>query len=115
MPALAPLSPAINDAAPRAAPNGGPDDVRPRPIPRLQTLPRRCANPVREKRPHTQPRQIAQIAASIREFGFTNPILVDGERGVIAGHGRLLAARQLGMDTVPTIELAYLTAAQKRA
>ena len=68
----------------------------------------------RNARTHS-PAQVAQIAASIREFGFTNPVLVDGERGVIAGHGRLLAARQLGMDTVPTIELAHLTEAQKRA
>jgi DNA modification methylase len=59
--------------------------------------------------------QIAQIAASIREFGFTNPILVDGERGVIAGHGRLLAARKLGLTEVPTIELSHLSQAQKRA
>src|SRR5262245_5357555 len=50
--------------------------------------------------------QVAQIAASIREFGWTNPILVDGENGIIAGHGRLLAARKLGMDNVPVIELA---------
>ena len=59
--------------------------------------------------------QVAQIAVSIREFGFTNPILVDGDRGVIAGHGRLLAARQLGMTEVPTLELAHLTPAQRRA
>jgi DNA modification methylase len=59
--------------------------------------------------------QVAQIAASIREFGFTNPVLVDGERGIIAGHGRLLAARKLGMTEVPTIELSHLTPAQKRA
>lgn len=59
--------------------------------------------------------QIAQIAASIREFGFTNPILVDGENGIIAGHGRLSAARKLGMQEVPVIELAGLTDAQKRA
>lgn len=59
--------------------------------------------------------QIAQIAASIREFGWTNPILVDGDRGVIAGHGRLLAARKLELDTVPVIELAHLTPTQKRA
>ena len=58
---------------------------------------------------------MAEIAASIREFGFTNPILVDGENGIIAGHGRLLAARQLGMKTVPVIELAGLSEAQKRA
>ena len=68
----------------------------------------------RNARTHTDS-QIAQIAASIREFGFTNPILVDGERGVIAGHGRLLAARKLGMTEIPTIELAHLTSAQKRA
>ena len=59
--------------------------------------------------------QMAQIAASIREFGWTNPVLVDGENGVIAGHGRLLAARKLGMSTVPVIELTGLTEAQKRA
>ncbi|MEP9390624.1 site-specific DNA-methyltransferase [Mesorhizobium sp. KR9-304] len=59
--------------------------------------------------------QVAQIAASIREFGWTNPILVDGDNGIIAGHGRLLAARQLDMATVPVIELAGLSEAQKRA
>ena len=59
--------------------------------------------------------QMAQIAASIREFGFTNPVLVDADRGVIAGHGRLLAARKLGMAEVPTIELSHLTPAQRRA
>lgn len=59
--------------------------------------------------------QVAQIAASIVEFGWTNPILVDGTSGVIAGHGRLLAARQLGLATVPIIELTHLTLAQKRA
>jgi DNA modification methylase len=59
--------------------------------------------------------QVAQIAASIVEFGWTNPILVDGASGIIAGHGRLLAARQLGLAKVPVIELAHLTPAQKRA
>jgi DNA modification methylase len=59
--------------------------------------------------------QVAQIAASIREFGWTNPVLVDGESGIIAGHGRLLAARKLGMATVPVIELFGLSEAQKRA
>ena len=59
--------------------------------------------------------QVAQIAASIREFGFTNPVLVDAEGGVIAGHGRLLAARKLGMAEVPTLELNHLTPAQRRA
>jgi len=59
--------------------------------------------------------QVAQIAASIKEFGWTNPILVDGENGLIAGHGRLLAARKLGMVEVPVIELKSLTEAQKKA
>ncbi|WP_371824109.1 ParB/Srx family N-terminal domain-containing protein, partial [Hahella sp. HN01] len=58
---------------------------------------------------------MAQIAASIAEFGWTNPILVDGENGVVAGHGRLLAARKLGMVDVPIIELAHLSPTQKRA
>ncbi|WP_043836225.1 site-specific DNA-methyltransferase [Muricoccus aerilatus] len=68
----------------------------------------------RNARTHSQA-QVVQIAASIREFGFTNPILVDGERGVIAGHGRLLAARLLGMMQVPTLELSHLSPAQRRA
>ena len=59
--------------------------------------------------------QVAQIAASIKEFGWTNPILVDGDKGIIAGHGRLLAARKLGHTQVPTIELKHLTAAQRKA
>jgi DNA modification methylase len=59
--------------------------------------------------------QIAQIAASIREFGWTNPLLVDKRGTLIAGHGRLLAARQLGMSEVPTIVIGHLSAAQKRA
>jgi DNA modification methylase len=59
--------------------------------------------------------QVAEIAASIREFGWTNPILVDGGNGVIAGHGRLLAARKLGLTSVPVIELAGMSEAQRRA
>jgi len=59
--------------------------------------------------------QVAQIAASIKEFGWTNPILVDGEKGIIAGHGRLLAARKLEMSEVPVIELNHLTPTQKKA
>lgn len=59
--------------------------------------------------------QIKQIAASIKEFGFTNPILLDGENGIIAGHGRLAAANLLKLNEVPTIELAGLTATQKKA
>ena len=58
---------------------------------------------------------VAQIARSIGKFGFTNPILIDGDKGVIAGHGRLLAAQSLGMGEVPAIELSGLSEAQKRA
>src|SRR6202051_2613304 len=59
--------------------------------------------------------QVAQIAASIAEFGFNNPILVDTKAGILAGHGRLLAARKLGLSEVPVIVLDHLTEAQKRA
>jgi ParB-like chromosome segregation protein Spo0J len=59
--------------------------------------------------------QVAQIASSIKEFGWTNPILLDGDNGVIAGHGRLMAARKLEHKEVPTIDLHGLSEAQKRA
>lgn len=59
--------------------------------------------------------QILQICSSIKEFGFTNPVLIDGENGIIAGHGRLMAAKKLGMEEVPTIELSHLSEAQRKA
>lgn len=59
--------------------------------------------------------QVAQIAASIKEFGFTNPVLIDEDGGIIAGHGRVLGARKLGMDEVPTITLEGLTKTQRKA
>ena len=59
--------------------------------------------------------QVAQIAASIAEFGWTNPILIDGSKGVIAGHGRLMAARKLEHKEVPVIELSHLSPEQKKA
>ena len=68
----------------------------------------------RNSRTHSDD-QVAQIAASIREFGFTNPVLIDADNGIIAGHGRVLAARKLGLVDVPCIRLGYLTEAQKRA
>ena len=68
----------------------------------------------RNARTHSD-EQVAQIAASIKEFGWTNPILVDGDNGIIAGHGRLAAARKLGNTEVPVIELTGLSEAQKRA
>lgn len=59
--------------------------------------------------------QVAQIAASIKEFGWTNPVLMDGDNGIIAGHGRVLAARKLGHTEIPVIELEHLNDVQKRA
>lgn len=59
--------------------------------------------------------QVAQIAASIREFGFNNPILIDADNGIIAGHGRVLAAHKLGLDKAPCLRLGHLTETQKRA
>jgi len=69
---------------------------------------------VNNSRTHSD-EQVAQIAASIKEFGWTNPILVDGSNGIIAGHGRVMAARKLKYKEVPTIELADLTETQRKA
>jgi ParB-like chromosome segregation protein Spo0J len=68
----------------------------------------------RNSRTHSD-EQVAQIAASIREFGFTNPVLVDDEGGIVAGHGRVMAARQIGMTAVPTINVGWLSEQQRRA
>lgn len=69
---------------------------------------------VNNSRTHSA-QQVQQVAASIKEFGFTNPILVDEQGGIIAGHGRLQAAQLLGLDQVPTITLVGLTEAQRKA
>lgn len=68
----------------------------------------------RNARKHSD-EQVAQIAASIREFGFNSPVLVDAENGIIAGHGRVLAARKLGLKAVPCLRLDHLTETQRRA
>lgn len=68
----------------------------------------------RNARTHSD-EQVTRIASSIKEFGFTNPILIDGDNGILCGHGRLAAAKKLGMREVPTIELSGMTDAQKRA
>ena len=65
----------------------------------------------RQARPDDLPR----AAASIREFGFLNPVITDGDNGIVAGHGRIMAAKKLGMKEVPTVEAAHLTDAQRRA
>lgn len=68
----------------------------------------------RNSRTHSET-QVTKIAASIKEFGFLNPVIVDGENGIVAGHGRIMAAKKLGMDEVPVIEASHLTEAQRRA
>ena len=68
----------------------------------------------RNARTHSE-QQIAQIAGSIQEFGFCNPVLIDATNGIIAGHGRALAAQRLKLESVPCIRLGHLTDAQKRA
>src|SRR5437870_5576424 len=77
--------------------------------------------PVRELRPYLNNawthsrRQIRQIARSIEEFGFCNPVLIDDAKQIIAGHGRVDAAKLLGLDAVPTCRLSHLSDAEKRA
>lgn len=68
----------------------------------------------RNARTHSD-EQVAQIAGSIREFGFTNPVLIDKEGTIVAGHGRVMAARKLGLEKVPCIRLGHLTPSQIRA
>ncbi len=81
----------------------------------IEQLPLSTLRPyARNSRTHS-PKQIAQIAASIREFGFNNPVLIDHEGEIIAGHGRVEAAKKLGLDAVPCVRLEHLSEAQKRA
>ena len=68
----------------------------------------------RNSRTHSDA-QVSQVAGSIREFGFTNPVLIDAQDGIIAGHGRVLAALKLKLDTVPCIRLSHLTETQRKA
>jgi ParB-like chromosome segregation protein Spo0J len=68
----------------------------------------------RNARTHSR-KQIRQIAASIRCFGFTNPVLIDGENRILAGHGRVEAAREIGMPTAPCLRVDHMSAAEKRA
>ena len=69
---------------------------------------------VNNSRTHSD-EQVMQVASSIKEFGFTNPILIDDDGGIIAGHGRLMAAKKLGLDKVPCIRLGHLSEAQRKA
>jgi len=84
-------------------------------FPAYKTVPTSSLVPyARNARTHSAA-QVDKIAASIREFGFLNPIITDGQSGIVAGHGRVLAAQKLGLDTLPTIDAAHLTEAQRRA
>jgi ParB-like chromosome segregation protein Spo0J len=86
-----------------------------RPFPTYKTVSVALLVPyARNSRTHS-PQQVDKIAASIREFGFLNPIIVDGENGIIAGHGRVMAAQKLGLADLPVIEASHLTDAQRRA
>ncbi len=81
----------------------------------IKTLPIKKLRPYkRNARTHSKT-QIEQLKASLQEFGFTNPVLIDGSRNVIAGHGRLMAAEALGIEEVPTIALRGLTTEQAKA
>lgn len=82
---------------------------------RLELVPIETLAPYEKNSRTHSVEQVAQIAASIKEFGFTNPILIDGSQGIIAGHGRLAAAKLLGMSQVPIVMLDHLTETQKRA
>lgn len=76
-------------------------------IPQYKTIPVSQLIPYGKNARTHSPAQIAQIAASIREFGFLNPIIVDGKSGIIAGHGRVMAARILGLESLRCIEASY--------
>ena len=79
------------------------------------SLPVAALVPYAENARTHSPAQVAQIASSIAEFGFVNPVLVDGSGVLVAGHGRVMAAKRLGMASVPAIRLAHLTEPQARA
>ncbi len=82
---------------------------------KVETLPVEALRPYADNaRTHSR-KQIRQIAKSIERFGFCNPVLIDDRRGIIAGHGRVAAAKLLGISLVPTVRLSHLTEAQKRA
>lgn len=81
----------------------------------IENLPVDRLKPVeRNARLHSK-KQVRQLADSIKLFGFTNPVLIDEDDRILAGHGRVRAARELGMTTVPCLRFAHMSAAEKRA
>lgn len=85
------------------------------PSPKIEMLPIASLRPYSGNARRHSRKQIRQIADSMRRFGFTNPVLVSDEGEIIAGHGRVMAAKELGLPDVPTVRLSHLTAAERRA
>ena len=81
----------------------------------IETLPVASLRPYPQNARTHSKKQIRQIADSILQFGFCNPVLIDGEGQIIAGHGRVAAAKLLGIREVPTVRLSHLSEAEKRA
>src|SRR6185312_9193714 len=85
------------------------------PDPTIEMIPPLDLKPwAKNARTHSK-KQLKQIAESIRTFGFTNPVLIDAENTILAGHGRVEAAKLIGMDHVPCVRIEHMTPAQKRA
>jgi DNA modification methylase len=85
------------------------------PTPQIEMLPLAALRPWPGNARRHSKKQVRQIADSIERFGFTNPVLIGDGGEIIAGHGRVLAAKQLGLDRVPTVRLSHLSAAERRA
>jgi ParB-like chromosome segregation protein Spo0J len=85
------------------------------PTPQIEVLPLASLRPYPgDARRHSK-KQVRQIAESIRRFGFTNPVLISDQGEIIAGHGRVMAAKDLGLAAVPTVRLSHLSAEERRA
>lgn len=85
------------------------------PAPQIEMLPVAALKPYAGNARRHSKKQVRQIADSITRFGFTNPVLVSDDGEIIAGHGRVMAAKELGLKTVPTLKLSHLTAEERRA
>ncbi|MGC2774606.1 MAG: DNA methyltransferase [Bradyrhizobium sp.] len=85
------------------------------PSPKIEVLPLASLRPYPGNARRHSKKQVRQIAESIRRFGFTNPVLVSDQGEIIAGHGRVMAAKELGLATVPTVRLSHLSAEERRA
>ena len=84
-------------------------------LPTIEMLPVHALKPYAGNARKHSKRQVRQIADSIKRFGFTNPVLISDEGEIVAGHGRVMAAKELGVDTVPTLRLSHLSAEERRA